>query len=59
MLTNILNLNSYNVGLDTKIIEITLVWKKLSIKNDFHAENGRHLDKWPPSLSGKLLPVSR
>ena len=29
------------------------------IKSDFHAENGRHLVKWPPSLSGILLCITR
>ena len=26
-------------------------------ESDFHAENGRHLEKWPPSLSGMLLCI--
>ena len=28
-------------------------------KSHFHAENGRHLEKWRPSLSGILLCINR
>ena len=28
-------------------------------ENDFHDENGRHLEKWSPSLSGILLCIIR
>ena len=28
-------------------------------ESDFHAENGRHLEKWPPSLSVILLCIIR
>ena len=28
-------------------------------ESDFHAGNGRHLEKWPPSLSGILLCINR
>ena len=28
-------------------------------ESDFHAENGRHLEKWLPSLSGILLCIIR
>ena len=28
-------------------------------ESDFHAGNGRHLEIWPPSLSGILLCINR
>ena len=41
------------------LIPRSLKSEKTTQKCDFHAGNGSHLEKWPPSISGILLCMNR